>query len=217
MKQPYVLLLSVILIICGSGLIMANFVFPRMITVQEVVQVPYTEQVPYQTTENRETLLERAENYMIGEYSYSGYNLESSKTIVVSWQADNNVIVYLMTESQYNNFVSTRLAQNLKSQSGMSGSFSHSITFNGKYYIVVYNPNWFSTQVKIVFYESKVTWQETVTKWANETHYRTEYIQKEVNDNLYLYSGLIVAGFGVAILVAEIIRKFAKTTKWQPR
>lgn len=168
-----------------------------MITIKEAVQVPYIEQVPYQETENRESIIERAENYMIGEYSYSGYNLESGKTIVISWQADNNVIVYLMTESQYNNFVSTRLAQSLRRQSGMSGSFSYSIGFNGKYYVVIYNPNCLFTQVRIVFYQSKLTWQETVTKIRNETHYRTEYIPKEVNSNLYLYSGLAIIGVGV--------------------
>ena len=201
MKQLSVI--SVLLIILGLGLCLVNFVFPYMITVQEAVQVPYTVQVPYQETENKESIVERAENYMISEYSYSGYNLESGKTIVVSWQADNNVIVYLMTESQYNNFVSTRLAQSLRSQSGTSGSFSYSIGFNGKYYIVIYNPNYFSTQVRIIFYQSKLTWQENVMKIRNETHYRTEYIPKEVNSNLYLYPGLVIIGIGVVIPILE--------------
>ncbi|MEM3451351.1 MAG: hypothetical protein QXL52_05505 [Nitrososphaerales archaeon] len=192
-------MISALLIVLGSGLCLANFVFPYMVTVQEAVQVPY------QDVENRETLLERAENYMISEYSYSGYILESGKTIIVSWQADNNVIVYLMTQSQYNNFVSTRLAQNLKSQYGASGSFSYPIQFNGVYYVVIYNPYWFFTQVRIVFYESKVTWQETVTL------YRTEYIPKEVKTDLYLYSGLVIIGIGVFAPMLERRKGEAKT------
>jgi len=37
------------------------------------------------------------------------------------------------------------------------------------------------------------------------TKYRTEYIPKEVADNLYLYSGLLIIGIGVTILVAEVL------------
>ena len=187
--------LSAILIILGAGLCIAHFVSPHKIIVKEPIQVSY------QDTENKETLLERAENYMIGEYSYSSYNLESGKTIVISWQADSYVIVYFMTESQYNTFVSTRLAQNLRSQSGMSGSFSYPIGFSGRYYVVIYNPNWFVTRVRVILYQSKLTWQETVTK------YRTEYVPKEIVDNLYLYLGFCMIGAASVVLLVEMLGK----------
>jgi hypothetical protein len=189
------LLVGVLLIIIGMGFCLMNFVFPYKIVRQEAVQVPY------QAMETRTTLLERAEDYKIGEYSYSGYNLEAGKNIIISWQADYTVIVYLMTESQYNVFLSTRYAANLKSETGMSGSFSYPITFNGRYYVVIYNPSWILIRVRIVFYEAKITWQESVTR------YRTEYVSREVNSNLYLYFGLVFIGIGLTI---PVIRRYQK-------
>jgi hypothetical protein len=198
MKPVYVQTISILLVIAGFGLCFLDFLFPHKVTVQEAVQVPY------EATENRQMLLERAEDYMIGEYSYSGYNLEPGKTIEVSWQADNYVIVYLMTESQYNTFLSIRLAQNLRSQSGMSGTFSYPIQYSGKYYVVIYNPNWFITRVRIAYYQSKLLWQENVTK------YRVEYISKQVEDNLYLYSGLSVIGVALIILIVRTVIEHRK-------
>jgi hypothetical protein len=75
MKPVYVQTISILLVIAGFGLCFLDFLFPHKVTVQEAVQVPY------EATENRQMLLERAEDYMIGEYSYSGYNLEPGKTI----------------------------------------------------------------------------------------------------------------------------------------
>ncbi|MEM2514566.1 MAG: hypothetical protein QXU81_09695 [Candidatus Bathyarchaeia archaeon] len=187
------LVISTMLIIIGASLCVINFIAPYVIVIYEAVQVPY------QVTENRTSLLEHAEDYSIGEYSYSGYNLEAGKSIIISWQADYSVIVYLMTESQYNVFLATRYAGNLKSDIGMSGSFSYPISFNGKYYVVIYNPNWILIRVRIVFYEAKLSWQETVTR------YRIENVPREVRTNAYLYSGLIVMAIGIVML--PIIKK----------
>jgi hypothetical protein len=109
-----------------------------------------------------------------------------------------------MTESQYNTFLSIRLAQNLRSQSGMSGTFSYPIQYSGKYYVVIYNPNWFITRVRIAYYQSKLLWQENVTK------YRVEYISKQVEDNLYLYSGLSVIGVALIILIVRTVIEHRK-------
>ncbi|MEM3873191.1 MAG: hypothetical protein QXE05_11590 [Nitrososphaeria archaeon] len=144
---------------------------PTTVTITETYKVVTTSTYPVQEVVNRR--LERVGDYWIGEYSYSGYNLEAGKTIEISWQADNFVIVYFMTESQYNMFVSTRLAQNLISKSGYSGSFSYQIPYNGKFYVVIYNPYYFFIKVKIIFYQSEVSGQETV--WKTRTLTTTEY------------------------------------------
>ena len=201
MKSVYAEIMIIVLIIVGFGLCILDFLFPHRVTVQEAIQVPYM------ATEDRQVLLERAEDYTIGEYSYSSYNLESGKTIEISWQADNYVIVYLMTESQYNTFRSIRLAQNLKSKGGISGTFSHTLPYSGKYYVVIYNPNWFVTRVRIVYYQSKLLWQETVTK------YRIEYVSKQVEDDLYLHSGLSVIGVALIILIVQVAVEHRKKGK----
>jgi hypothetical protein len=54
--------------------------------------------------------------------------------------------------------------------------------------------------VRIVSYEAKLTWQETVT----------QNISKEVNDNLYLYIGLPFAITGIAFLITGFFTKYAK-------
>jgi hypothetical protein len=197
--MKYLILVGIMLNVLGGILCVADFISPHNITVNELVPVTRTVQVPYQEIENRGERLERAENYWIGEYAYSGYNLEAGKTVTISWQADNTVIVYLMTESQFNIFQSIRLAQNLKSGSGMSGQFSYPITFTSRYYVVIYNPNCLITKVKIIFYQSEITWQETVTKIKNEVQYNTEYVSKQVNSNIYLYSGLALIGLGTTL------------------
>jgi len=181
--------MGIFLVLVGIGLVVLNQIFPHSVIVQELAQ----------TTRNKETVLEHANDYRISGSSYSGYDLEAGKTIVVSWQADNTVIVHLMTESQFNIYKPLGIpGQSLKSRSGMSGSFSYPLSYYGKYYVVIYNPNWLLTQVRIVYYESKLTWQETVA----------QTISKEVNDNLYLYIGLPIAITGVALLISGILIKY---------
>jgi hypothetical protein len=185
------ILIGILLVFAGMGLVALNQIFPHTFIVQESVPVTY----------NRETVLERANDYRISGSSYSGYDIVAGKNIVVSWQADNTVSVYLMTESQFNIYKPIGIpGSSLKSQSGMSGSLFYPISFDGKYYIVIYNPNWLLTQVRIVSYEAKLTWQETVT----------QNISKEVNDNLYLYIGLPFAIIGIAFLITGFFTKYAK-------
>jgi hypothetical protein len=175
---------SFLLVFMGIGLVVLNTIFPHTVTVQETALVPRT----------RETPLERANDYRVSGSSYSGYDLEIGKTIMVSWQADNTVIVYLMTESQFNIFKPLGIpTQSLKSQSGMSGSFTYSPPYSGRYYVVIYNPNWLLTQVRIVYYEAKLTWQEIETVTTTN----------EVNDNLYLYGGLPILIIGIVLLIVK--------------
>ena len=58
--------------------------------------------------------------------------------------------------------------------------------------------------MRIVSYEAKLTWQETVT----------QNIPKEVNDNLYLYIGLPIVITGLALLISGILIKYAKTPQF---
>jgi len=206
-KLKKLLVISVLLVILGSGLCLVNFVFPYMITVQEAVQVPYIEQVPYQETENREQILHTESGIISGGYYFTlppdGVYISSGKTLKLSWSADGDLRAYILTETQFQDFQDDGIASNYEAYAyAREGTISAHIRHNDRYYTTISRPL-FSLSVKLYQAKAILTWQETVTKIRNETRYRTEYIPKEVNSNLYLYSGLVIIGIGVVIPILE--------------
>ncbi|MEM3356268.1 MAG: hypothetical protein QW166_00400 [Candidatus Bathyarchaeia archaeon] len=199
MKQ--LLVISVLLIILGLGLCLVNFVFPYMITIKEAVQVPYIEQIPYQETENREQTLHTESGIISGGYYFTlppdGVYISSGKTFKLSWSADGDLCAYILTETQFRDFQYDGIASNYEAYMyAREGTISAYIRHNDRYYATVSRPL-FSSSVKLYQAQATLIWQETVTKTRNETRYRTEYIPKEVNSSLYLYSGLAIIGVGV--------------------
>jgi hypothetical protein len=209
-KMKQLLVISVLLIVLGSCLCVMNFIFPYMITVQEAVQTPYTVQVPYQATENREQTLHTESNVIIYGGSYvtlppEGVYLEPGKTLKLSWSADGNLHAYILTETQFQDFKDDGVASNYEAYLyAREGTISAHIQHSDRYYTIVSRPP-LTSSVKLYQAQAVLTWQETVTKYRNETQYQTEYVSKEVNSNLYLYSGLVIIGIGVAIPILKTI------------
>jgi len=180
-----------------------------MITAQEVVQVPYTIQVPYQTTENREqTIATSGEEILSGGHHVplpsNGISIDSGKTFQLSWSADGNLDAYIFTQTQFNYWKQWGIPSNYEAYShGKNGLISANIQHSDKYYAVVSNTPILGPSVKLYQAQAILKWQETVTKYRNETQYQTEYVSKEVNSNLYLYSGLVIFGIGVVIPILE--------------
>ena len=197
MKQLYIL--EVILVIISSGLILTNFIFPHTTT----VLVPHTVQVPHQVNVQREQTLDTKNNLIISGGYYttlpsSGVYINSGKTLKLLWSADGSLDVYILTETQFEYFKVWGTTSNYEAHSyGKEGTISANIKHDDKYYAVVSNTPLFGSSVKLYQAQAILVWQETITQYQNET----EYVPKEVKDNLYLYSGLIIAVIGIAILI----------------
>lgn len=199
--------ICILLIVLGLGLCLVHFICPHTITVQEVRQVPYTEQVPYQETVTREQIL-HTESYVVipGQYYVAlppnGTYINAGKNLTLSWWASDNITALILEIGMFKHFEAIPLYPPPELEaigSGRAGSISAAIKINNVYYSVL--ANFSPTPLTLVGSEAKITWQETVTKFRNETRYRTEYIPKEVNSNLYLYSGLAIIGIGVAYAI----------------
>ena len=202
MNKQYAI--SILLIVIGAGLCSANFVFPYTITIQEAIEVPYTVQVPYQTVENKEKIVHSVSGTISGGYFFAlppnGIYLNSGKTLKLSWSADGYLSAYILTETQFKDFKIDGIASNYEAKGyAREGIISTRIRHNDRYYAVVSNSPIFASPIKLYEAKAILIWQETVTKYENETRYRTEYITKEVNSNLYLYSGLVIIGIGAAL------------------
>ncbi|MEM3705703.1 MAG: hypothetical protein QXX59_07250 [Candidatus Bathyarchaeia archaeon] len=176
---------------------MMNFVSPHKIIVQEPVQVPYTDM------ESRENAIGSVENRNLGggQFIYWSLNIESGKSVSVSWSADGCLYIFILTENQFQQF---RLLGTTSWYTAFkycnSGTLTKTIENTDTYYIAVSNP-WVLTTIKLYSAQSKLIWQEPVTR------YRTEYIPKEVTDQLYLYSGLSIIGIALGILVVQTVIK----------
>lgn len=140
MKKEFVVCvqaLSIILIILGSGLCVANFVVPHKVTVQEAVQVPY------QDTENRENEIGSDGNKNLGggTFTYWSLRIESGKSVSVSWGADGCLYVFVLTENQFQQF---RLLGTTTWYTAFkycnSGTLTKTIENTDTYYLAVSNP-----------------------------------------------------------------------------
>jgi len=204
---------ALLVIVVGAGLCLLNFVFPYTVTVQEAIQVPYTVPVPYQITENKQEILHSVSGIIPGGYYFAlppnGIYLSSGKTLKLSWSADGYLYAYILTETQFQDFKFDGIASNYKAKGyGREGTISVYIRHDDRYYAVVSNSLILGPSVKLYGAEAMLVWQETVTKYRDEIRYRTEYVYKEINSNLYLYSGIALIGIGMVLpILAKVLLK----------
>jgi hypothetical protein len=173
--------IAILLIGVALSLAMLFYRYPVATQVPYQVQVPYEAEVPYQVevayndTVTQAQTLDHRENYQIqtGHYSNSHFDLESGKTLVVTWQVDNTVSVYVTTSSQFDSasllgFPTSSLARKVATS---SGNLSYQVPNAGTYYVII-TP--YLNDVNVASYKSELQWQEQVTKYRNETRYRNE-------------------------------------------
>ncbi len=158
-------------------------------------QVPYQVQVPYQETITQIQNLDHRENYQIqsGHLAYSHFDLEAGKSLVVTWQVDNTVSVYITTPSQFNSakLLGIPTSSLTRSQMTGSGTLSYQIPSAGTYYVII-SP--FMNDVNVASYKSDLQWQEQVTKERTETRYRTETIYTSSTFGINLGISVLVLG-----------------------
>jgi hypothetical protein len=189
-KKMYLKRLGIAILIIGLALSGTMFFYKFPTT----TQVTYQTQVPYQDTVNQTQTLDHRENYQIqaGQFAYSNFTADSGKTLVVTWQIDNPVAVYLITSSEFSTVkllgfpISSLASEPLT----YGGSLSYQILSNGTYYVVI-RPALFN--VYVTSYKAELQWQEQVTKYRNETDLRTEttYVSSSFGINL---------GIGISVL-----------------
>ena len=190
-KTLKILGVTIIIVGLAFSLAMLLYKFPTSI------QVPYQVQIPYQDMQTQAQMLDHKETYQIqsGHYAYSHFDLESGKTLVVTWQVDNTVSVYITTPSQFSSasllgFPTSSLARKVATS---SGSLSYQVNSAGTYYVIIHP---YINDVNVASYKSELQWQEQVTKYRTETNYQTETTYRTSFEGLYL--GLGVLAFGVA-------------------
>jgi hypothetical protein len=178
-------------------------------TFPTAIQVPHQVQVPYQATETQTQALDHKENYQIqtGHFAYSDFTLEAGKKLVVTWQTDNTVSVYVVTPSQFDmvKLLGSPTSSLERQTMTPSGSLSYQISSAGTYYVVI-SP--FLNDVNVVSYKSELQWQEQVTKYRTETQYRTETIYTSSTFGINLGISLSVLGSILTVL------SFVNLTSW---
>jgi hypothetical protein len=192
--------IGLVILILGSlfaaGMLLYKFPTP--------VQVPHEKQVAYQVDETQTQLLDHRENYQIltGHWAYSNFTLEAGKTLVVSWQTDTSVSVYVMSSSQYSSFRLLGISFDAlaRKTTTPSGSLSYQIPNAAKYYVVI-NP--VLSDVNVASYKSELQWQESVTKYRTVTEYTTETVYVTSSQGINL--GLTVLALGVVLTVLSFV------------
>jgi hypothetical protein len=210
MKQLFSL--GVIFCALGFALLVGNSFLPQLVF-REAVQVPYTERIPYQTTENMENVVGTvaSKNLDRGTFTYWSLNIASGKKVVISWNADGSLYIFVLTENQFQQFkLWGTTTWYTAFDYGNSGTLTKTVENTDVYYLAISNP-WIFTTIKVYSAQAKLTWQETVTRYREETRYRTEYIANKVNLSLYL--GFVITGVGLTVLVAESAAKYRKTPR----
>lgn len=177
-------------------------------------QVPYQVQVPYQATETQTQNLDHRENYQIqgGHLAYSHFDLEAGKSLVVTWQVDNTVSVYIATPSQFDSAKLLGVPTSSLSRQQMTGSgtLTYQIPSAGTYYVII-SP--FMSDVNVASYKSDLQWQEQVTKYRTETQYRTETIYTSSTFGINLGISILVLGCILTPLSFVNIKPMIKKTK----
>ncbi len=169
-------------------------------------QVPYEIQVAYNETETQNEVLDHKETYQIqsGHYAYSHFDLDAGKTLVVTWQVDRTVSIYITNPTQFSSasllgFPTSSLARQVGVQ---SGTLSYEIPSFGTYYVIIHP---YSGDVNVASYKSELQWQQEMTKYRNETQYRTETQYRSeiqyMTETIYSSSTLgINSGIGLVVL-----------------
>jgi hypothetical protein len=197
---------GILLIIVGLILCLMNFITPYTAMRQKVVQVPYTIQVPYTTTETREEVLYTLNDvYVSGGYYYAlppeGVYVSPGKTLILSWVADGDLDAYILTQTQFSDFKFDGIASNYEAHLyARQGTISAYIRYGDVYYTTL-SKLIFTSTVKVYEAQAKLRWEETVTKYRDEIAYRTETVNEEYNTNLYFYFGLAIIGVGVILQI----------------
>lgn len=175
------------------GLVLSSAMF--LMKFPTATEVPYQTQVPYQVTETQTQPLDHRENYQIqtGHFAYSNFTLESGKTLVVTWQTDTSVSVYVVTPSQFSmvKLLGSPTSSLARQTMTASGSLSYQITSAGTYYVVI-SP--FLNDVNVASYKSELQWQEQVTKYRTVTEYRTETVYTSSSFGINVGITLLVLG-----------------------
>jgi len=183
------------MIFIGCGFILADFISPHTYT----ILVAQTIQVPKQETIQRNEKVASVENLVLSGGYFTrlpdnGIYIEPGKTFKVSWSADGNVKVYILTENQYEYFKFWGVASNYEAcDYGKQGTISIKVKYRDKYYGIIYNSVILGQSVKVYEAEAIITWKETVTKLENKTN----YVPQEIEDDLYLYLGCIFLPAGI--------------------
>jgi hypothetical protein len=196
---------SALLILLGVALVIFNLIFPTTHPVTESVSVPYTESVPYQTTESQAQIIGTLQDKNLGGGSFSYWSslIDSGKTVKITWSGDGYLYVYVLTPNQFDSFkLLGTTTWYTASEYGNSGTLTTTIQNKDTYYIAISNP-WLFTTIKVYSAEAKLTWLETVTKYREETRYRTEYVTRNVNEYFILYAGLVLIAIGSVIKITE--------------
>jgi hypothetical protein len=187
--------LGIVLILSGVMLVLLNGTSPHLQQVHDYVQVPY------QATEGRQEVIGTVQDEELegGHFECWNRTIQSGKTGEITWNGTGLLYVYVLTESQFHTLkIMGTAPSHLASDYASSGTITYNIQDNGTYYFAVSNP-WIFTTLDLYSARARVLWSETVTK------YRTESVNRNVADNLYLYAGLscIIAGiipFGITYL-----------------
>ena len=89
--------------------------------------------------------------------------LESGKVLVITWQTDNTVSVYITNPSQFSSASLLGFPTSSFSRKTMtpSGTLSYQIPSAGTYYVIIH-PS--VSDVNVASYKSELQWPEQVTK-----------------------------------------------------
>ena len=107
------------------------------------------------TTETGEQVVASVSNVNIPAYYYASFNVwvDAGKTVKLSWKADNNLYVYIMTESQFKSGWILLPSYYEAYKYGREGTISAYSCCGDKYYMVFINLN----LATVKLYEAKVT------------------------------------------------------------
>jgi hypothetical protein len=107
------------------------------------------------TTGTSEQVVASVSNINIPAYSRASFNVwvDAGKTVKLSWKADNNLYVYIMTESQFKSGWILLPSYYEAYKYGREGTISAYSCCGDKYYMVFINLN----LATVKLYEAKVT------------------------------------------------------------
>jgi hypothetical protein len=88
-------------------------------------------------------------------------SIEAGKTVSISWEADGNVNVFVLTETQYDYFTSWGATARYEAfRSARSGTLTYRVENTDTYHLIIQNPSYFET-IKVYSAEAKIFWHET--------------------------------------------------------
>jgi len=109
----------------------------------------------YIMNQTGEQIIAQVRDVIIPAYYTASFSVDvdSGKTVKLSWAADNNLYVYIMTEAQYRSGWPILPSYYEAYKYGKEGTISTYSQYGGKYYMVFINLN----LANVKLYEAKVT------------------------------------------------------------